>query len=390
MRWNTIFEQSLGIPQFQHPNIPGKKQLGIGQGNGVGPQIWAAVSSPILNIMRSDRCYAHLIAAVSKAEKKMVGFVFVNDTNLCIYRTWVSTTSIQAEMQQSVNRWEGLLWATRGVLVPTKYFWYLIDFQFTNNAWHYITKPQKPGKLTIKDDMQRWVAILHLEAHEACRTLGVHLEPDRNWETEVDYLLLVTLDWKVCMATLQLTLAEATFSLKHVIMRKLAYPLVTTTLSRHQCQQIMAPIIQQGLPKTGVIWTYPCTLAHGPVEYGGLEIPHHFTEQLIAHMHTLLQYSQDKEDLTGFLLHATGKAMHLEMGYSRELMVAPLILADNITHSWIKHMWITTQEHGMIIIITQRFYRWLITSLKAIANFFDMSNLMEDDVVSGATDNVEK
>jgi len=43
-----------------------------------------------------------------------------------------------------------------------------------------------------------------------------------------------------------------------------------------------------------------------------------------------------------------------------------------------------------IIIISQRFYRWLITSLKVIANFFDMSNLMEDDVMSGATDSVEK
>jgi len=44
----------------------------------------------------------------------------------------------------------------------------------------------------------------------------------------------------------------------------------------------------------------------------------------------------------------------------------------------------------LIIIITQRFYRELIASLKVIANFFDMSNLMEDDVMSGATDNVEK
>jgi len=30
------------------------------------------------------------------------------------------------------------------------------------------------------------------------------------------------------------------------------------------------------------------------------------------------------------------------------------------------------------------------TSLKVIANFFDVSNLMEDDVVSGATDSDEK
>jgi len=31
-----------------------------------------------------------------------------------------------------------------------------------------------------------------------------------------------------------------------------------------------------------------------------------------------------------------------------------------------------------------------ITSLKVIANFFDVSNLMEDGIVSGATDSVEK
>ena len=43
-----------------------------------------------------------------------------------------------------------------------------------------------------------------------------------------------------------------------------------------------------------------------------------------------------------------------------------------------------------IIIITQRFYRRLITSLKVIASFFNMSNLMGDDVVSGATDSVEE
>jgi len=44
----------------------------------------------------------------------------------------------------------------------------------------------------------------------------------------------------------------------------------------------------------------------------------------------------------------------------------------------------------ILIIITQRFYMQLITSLKVIANFFDVSNLMEDDVMAGATESVEE
>jgi len=146
------------------------------------------------------------------------------------------------------------------------------------------------------------------------------------------------------MAAARLTPSDATFSLKNVVLRKLNYPLVTTTFSRHQCEQIMSPILQQGLPKARVICTFPRALTRGPLEYGGLEIPHLYMEQIIAHIHTILRYRPDKDDPTGLLLHATGEAMRLELGCGGELLAAPLILAENVTNSWIKHMWMSTWE----------------------------------------------
>jgi len=56
-------------------------------------------------------------------------------------------------MQLLVDHWEGLLQATRGTLVPTKCFWYLIDFQWSNNKWNYVTKQQHLGELVIKDEL---------------------------------------------------------------------------------------------------------------------------------------------------------------------------------------------------------------------------------------------
>jgi len=50
----------------------------------------------------------------------------------------------------------------------------------------------------------------------------------------------------------------------------------------------MAPILQQGLPKVGVVHTFPQALAPGPLNYGGLELPHLYTEQLVTHVHTIL------------------------------------------------------------------------------------------------------
>jgi len=57
--------------------------------------------------------------------------------------------------------------------------------------------------------------------------------PDGNWETEVNYLLSVMADWKVRMAASRLNHKDVMFSLKNVVLQKLAYPLMTTTFS-HQ------------------------------------------------------------------------------------------------------------------------------------------------------------
>jgi len=108
----------------------------------------------------------------------------------------------------------------------------------------------------------------------------------------------------------------------------------------------MTPLLQQGLPKAGVIHTFPRALVHGPLQYGGLDIPNLFTEQVIAHIHTILRYGPEKSDPMGHLLHTTGKAMRLEVGYSGELLMAPLV-----TNSWIKHVWVSTQESGVTILM---------------------------------------
>jgi len=111
----------------------------------------------------------------------------------------------------------------------------------------------------------------------------------------------------------------------------------------------MTPILQQGLPKAGIVRTFPQALVHGPVDYGGLDIPNLFTEQMLAHVTTILRYGPDKTDPTGFLLHTTGKAMRLEVGYNGELLAAPSILIENVTKSWIKHVWVSTQQAGVTV-----------------------------------------
>ena len=114
----------------------------------------------------------------------------------------------------------------------------------------YITPKQPADAVMIKDADNKRITIPCLATSEAHRTLGVRLAPDRNWDKEVEYLVSIVVDWKVCMVAAQLTPADMTFSLKNMVLQKLCYPLTTTTFTKCQCQQIMNPILQQGLPKT--------------------------------------------------------------------------------------------------------------------------------------------
>jgi len=55
---------------------------GIGQGNGAGPQIWAAVSMVLFNIMREHGLLASIVSTISHQKLDISGFVFIDDTDL--------------------------------------------------------------------------------------------------------------------------------------------------------------------------------------------------------------------------------------------------------------------------------------------------------------------
>jgi len=69
--------------------------------------------------------------------KEVLQVCFIDDTDLCITHNSDSTQQVIRQMQQAVTHWEGLLRAMGGMLVPEKCFWYLVNFESTNNKWKY-------------------------------------------------------------------------------------------------------------------------------------------------------------------------------------------------------------------------------------------------------------
>ncbi len=87
----------------------GKPTAGIGQGNGAGPQIWVAVSTPLFQILAEEGFLAMIVCAVSIHTRLLVSFGFVDDTDLCIMAADNKLPTVLQQMQQSLHMWASLL-----------------------------------------------------------------------------------------------------------------------------------------------------------------------------------------------------------------------------------------------------------------------------------------
>jgi hypothetical protein len=90
--------------------------MGLGQGNGAGPAIWAAISSVLLQIMEAKGFGAQLHGAITKKLCSLVGYAFVDDTDLVHTAKDPSETitDLLPQFQDAVDHWNGLLSATGG------------------------------------------------------------------------------------------------------------------------------------------------------------------------------------------------------------------------------------------------------------------------------------
>ena len=75
--------------------LDGKPVQGSGQGNGASPTIWALISTPLLNMMRTLGHGVSLETPIKKDQIQLVGCSFVDDTDLLQTPTLESTPLVQ-------------------------------------------------------------------------------------------------------------------------------------------------------------------------------------------------------------------------------------------------------------------------------------------------------
>jgi hypothetical protein len=323
---------------------------GVGQGNGAGPQIWALVSTPILNMLRAKGLGAAFRSAITSDEILLGGYAFVDDTDLVTSQLNSNRgDQVASKMQESLSAWEGGLRATGGAIVPEKSHWYLIEFGWKNGNPFYKSVNETESVLQVRDHVGVIRTIRQWEPNHAERTLGVRLAPDGNMTAQFDHMLQVASNWAESLRLGNLPRHLTWQAWRTTILKTLEYPLPVTTLTRAQCNKLTSTIAAAALPRCGIVRSFPRALLHAPLKYGGLSIPDLYVEQGIAHILRLLRFSQSNSHSTGILIKHSCEAFKVNLGCNGRIFSLRLTLEPLATEGWIKHTWRFLQEHSITI-----------------------------------------
>ena len=139
----------------------------------------------------------------------------------------------------------------------------------------------------------------------------------------------------------------AWFGLMTGIVKGLEWPLVATTLTRKQCNYIMAPLLKVGLRASGVQWKINRKILYGSPSILGLGFPSLYTTSGIRKLIMLVNHGH-KKTLTGGLIRATFEQLQLEIGLPGNIFQWKHNDWKEITTmTWISSIWKFATEMGI-------------------------------------------
>jgi hypothetical protein len=160
------------------------------QGNKGSPAFWLAVSAFLVAMLHRLGHVAQIISALSRSILQVVGFLFVDDTDLMTVATTKceSPEQVTTRMQSAVNAWHGGLRASGGALKPEKCSWCLVSFGWHQGKWFYTSTASQPGTLSIPVPNGDPVIITRHEPSEAIKVVGVMQALDGNMDAQLNFL----------------------------------------------------------------------------------------------------------------------------------------------------------------------------------------------------------
>ena len=290
------------------------KPHGCGQGNGYGPALWACISSPLLNILKSKGHGIRIRSPLTRSIFRFSAISFVDDTDTIEMaheaETW---DELMDRAQRGLDLWESLLRTTGGALEPTKSDWVKIRHVWKDGKTTLDNKKEELP-LTVRNPEGNIQNLKQMRANEARETLGVWQAPNGSEKIQVQKLQKKITKWKDNIQKSTINRRNARWATRTTIGKSIRYPLAATTMGHKQCGELEKKFTQAVYGKIGVVRTAPKQLGAAPTHLGGLGLNSGIHEnQTIDHVSMMMKHGH-RQTATGKLIRASAENLCIESG----------------------------------------------------------------------------
>jgi hypothetical protein len=271
------------------------------------------------------------------------GDAFVDDSYLMAASSNPSLPAQSAvdNLKKLSQSWERGLFSTGGAINLQKSFWVLMSWKWCNGT-AFLMPPSLHKcslQLTAGYDTETQISVPQLSPYASYRTLGAYISPSGGMQKAFEVLQNFSLEYAAKIQASSLSKEEALWSYLLFLLPKLAFPLMAMSLSETQCRRIQAPALQALLPKLHLNRNTARSIIHGPILYGGMNLPSLFTLQGLAQLKFLIGHLRAQDKTCKLILIAHG-TLQLVVGTTTNFLNLPFNPTQILgTSSWLMSVW---------------------------------------------------
>ena len=132
---NYYLRTTFGDSQSSYGGKQDVPFQGTCQGNGASPALWLMVSMYLVLLGRLEGHVSTFKAAYTGISVILLGFLFVDDTDLVILgEKGEDVNKVIERLQAAIKFWNGILRVSGGALAPSKCYWYLAHFTWNEGV----------------------------------------------------------------------------------------------------------------------------------------------------------------------------------------------------------------------------------------------------------------
>ena len=378
MQANTIkdmefkLKTALGVSTQHYKHSPTTPVHGSGQGSCASPTLWLLISSILMRCLENGAPGMELypIEKTGNVIRSTIdGFVYDTSlfTNLPFNQHSLETAV--NNLQSTTQLWAQLLEASGGKLELQKCFYYVLKWNFTSDGEPIPMSIAEQAAanitpITIKDSFQnKNIPIQQKECNSHHKTLGVYknMLGDETYQCEI--LAQKSYNLAQIVNSSHMSKQQARLAYTMIYIPTITYSLAACSYTLQQAGKIQAKALDNFLPVMGWRRTSARALVHGPLELGGINVPHLYAIQGATKLMTLFNHIRGKTAL-GLLLITNINWVQLISGKGSHILSATDYILY-IHNNWI----LNPQEYMHTCYLTIKTNIFWLPSLQRVQQF---------------------